>query len=63
MNYQSMALMRLSRGECSIFRVQVDYHSPNVNKSIAEIKLPDNALLIAVYEDDTMVIPHGKTVI
>ena len=64
MNYQSiMTLMRLSRGEYSIVRVQVDYHSPNVNKSIAEIKLPDNVLLIAVYEDDTMAIPHGKTVI
>lgn len=64
MNYQSiMTLMRLSRGEYSIVRVQVDYHSPNVNKSIAEIKLPDNVLLIAIYEDDTMAIPHGKTVI
>ena len=64
MNYQSiMTLMRLSRGEYSIVRVQVDYHSPNVNKSIAEIKLPDNALLLAVYEDDTMTIPHGNTVI
>lgn len=64
MNYQSiMTLMRLSRGEYSIVRVRVDYHSPNVNKSIAEIKLPDNVLLIAIYEDDTMAIPHGKTVI
>lgn len=64
MNYQSiMTLMRLSKGEYSIVRVQVDYHSQSANKSVAEIKLPANALLIAVYEDDTMIIPHGETVI
>ncbi len=64
MNYQSiMTLMRLSKGEYSIVRVHVDYHSPNANKPIADIKLPANALLIAVYEDDTMIIPHGETVI
>ena len=64
MNYHSiMTLMKLSKGEYSIVRVQVDYHSPNANKSIAEIKLPAQALLIAVYEDDTLIIPHGETII
>lgn len=64
MNYQSiMTLMRLSKGEYSIVRVHVDYHSANANKSIAEIELPDRALLIAIYEDDTLIIPHGETVI
>lgn len=64
MNYQSiMTLMRLSKGEYSIVRVHVDYHSSTVNKSIAQIKLPAQALLIAVYEDDTLIIPHGETVI
>ena len=64
MNYQSiMTLMRLSKGDYSIVRVHVDYHSPNANKTVAEIKLPANVLLVAVYEDNTMTIPHGKTVI
>ncbi len=64
MNYQSiMTLMRLSKGEYSIVRIHVDYHSPNVDKPVAEIKLPSRSLLIAVYEDDTMIIPHGETVI
>jgi len=44
-------------------RIHVDYHSPNANKTVAEIRLPAHALLIAIYEDDTMYIPHGKTVI
>ena len=64
MNYQSiMTLMRLSKGDYSIVRIHVDYHSPNANKTAAEIRLPAHALLIAIYEDDTMYIPHGKTVI
>ena len=32
-------------------------------KSIAEISLPAQAVLIAIYEEDTMIIPHGETVI
>ena len=64
MNYQSiMTLIKLSKGEYSIVRVRVDYHSPNVNKSIAEIQLPAESLLIAVYEDENLIIPHGETII
>lgn len=64
MNYQSiLTLMRLSKGEYSIVRIHVDYHSPNAGKSVADIKLPAQSLLIAVYEDDTMIIPHGETII
>ena len=64
MNYQSiMTLMRLSKGEYSIVRIHVDYHSEYVDKPLSQIKLPAESLLIAVYEDETMMIPHGETVI
>ena len=64
MNYQSiMTLMRMSQGEYSIVRIRVDYHSEAVDKTIREIRLPEKALLIAIYEDETMTIPHGETVI
>ena len=65
MNYHSiMTLMRMSKGEYSIVRIRVDYHSPSVDKSVAQLKLPAKAVLIAIYEDDdTMVIPHGETMI
>ena len=64
MNYQSiMTQMRLSKGEYSIVRVHVDYLSQNVDKPIAQIKLPAKALLIAIYEDDTLRRPHGETVV
>ena len=35
----------------------------DVYKRQAQIKLPAQALLIAVYEDDMLIIPHGETVI
>lgn len=64
MNYRSiMTLMKLSKGDYSIVRVRVDCHSPNVNKSIAEITLPFQAVIIAIYEEDSLIIPHGETVI
>ena len=64
MNYHSiMTLMKLSKGEYSIVRVHVDYHSPNAGKTVAEIDLPAQAVLIAIYEDDTLIIPHGDTVV
>ena len=32
-------------------------------KQISEISLPNNALLIAIYNDDELMIPHGDTLI
>lgn len=64
MNYHSiMTLMKLSKGEYSIVRIHVDYHSPNAGKTVAQIDLPAQAVLIAIYEDDTLIIPHGDTVV
>ena len=65
MNYRSiMTLMKLSKGDYSIVRIHVDYKSNYVGKTISNIVLPNNAILIAIYDDnDEMVIPHGDTVI
>ena len=64
MNYQSiMTLMKLSKGDFSIVRIRVDYQSRYAGKQISEISLPNNALLIAIYNDDELMIPHGDTLI
>lgn len=64
MNYRSiMTLMKVSKGEYSIVRVRVDYHSSSINKAIAELQLPTQAVLIAIYEEESLIIPHGETVI
>lgn len=64
MNYQSlMTLLKLSKGDYSIVRIRVDYHSSYVGKTISQLDMPNNALLIAIYQDDELLIPHGDTVI
>ena len=64
MNYQSlMTLLKLSKGDYSIVRIRVDYHSSYVGKTVSQLDMPNNALLIAIYQDDELLIPHGDTVI
>lgn len=54
----------IKRPDYSIVRIHVDYKSSYVGKTISNIVLPNNAILIAIYDDnDEMVIPHGDTVI
>lgn len=64
MNYQSiMTLIKLSKGEYSIVRIHVDYTSKAVGKTLAQIHLPKSALIIAMFSDDEIEIPHGDSVI
>ena len=58
-----MTLMKLSKGDFSIVRIRVDYQSRYAGKQISKISLPNNALLIAIYNDDELMIPHGDTLI
>lgn len=64
MNYQSiMTLIKLSKGEYSIVRIHVDTTSMAVGKTLAQIHLPKSALIIAMFEENTIEIPHGDSVI
>lgn len=65
MNYRSiMTLMKLSKGDFSIVRIHVDYHSKLIGKKISQIILPANTILIAIYDSENkIVIPHGDTII
>lgn len=64
MNYQSlMTLVKLAKGDYSIVKIRVDYKSNYINSKISEIKMPDNALLIAIYQQDNLLIPRGDTII
>ena len=63
-NYKNMmTLMKISRGNYAIIQIQVDSKSPSVNKEIKELEMPKNALLIAVYRDEDLIIPHGETTV
>lgn len=63
-NYKNMmTLMKISRGNYAIVQIQVDSKSASVNKKIKELEMPKKALLIAIYRDEDLIIPHGETTV
>ena len=58
-----LTLMKLKRGNYSIVQVKVDGKSNTVNQSVKNLRMPENAVLIALYRGNEVLIPHGSTVI
>lgn len=57
-----LTLMKINHGNYSIVQVKVDPQAEAVNKTIRELALPEQAVFIAVYRGDKVVIPHGDTI-
>jgi trk system potassium uptake protein TrkA len=57
-----MTLLKLRKGQYSIVEEKVDPTAVVVNKSLKDIKLPDQCVLVAVIRRDGMEIPHGDLV-
>ncbi len=58
-----MNLLSIKKGRLSIVRVDIPEDSPVANKSLADIKLPANSVLISVLRGPEIVIPSGSTTI
>lgn len=58
-----MTLMRLSRGGYSIIQLTVGEKSKAVGLSVQDIRIPNSALMIAIYRGESLIIPHGSTII
>lgn len=58
-----LTLMKLNSGNYSIVQINVDSESSSVNKSIKDLVIPSNALLIAISRGKEVIIPRGDTVI
>ena len=58
-----LTLMKISRGTYSIVQYKVSQKASAVGKPIRDITMPENAVIIAVYQGEKTVIPHGGTVI
>jgi len=56
-------LIKLKRSNYSIVQVKVDSQSAIVNRTVKDLVLPANAVLIAVYHGNDVIMPHGDTVI
>jgi trk system potassium uptake protein TrkA len=52
-------LMKISRSSYSIVKTRVLFDSEAKNKTVKELKLPQESLLIAINRNDTVILPRG----
>lgn len=58
-----MTLMKLHGGEYSLVERNVDPSSPVVGKTLREIKLPHECVLVAILRREELLLPRGDTVL
>ncbi|MCP4653059.1 MAG: TrkA family potassium uptake protein [Candidatus Omnitrophica bacterium] len=54
-------LLSIKRGRLSIVRVNIPETAPVANKSVKDIKLPPNSVLVSILRGTEIVIPSGNT--
>ena len=52
-------LFTFKKGKLSILRIDLPENSPVINKSVKEIELPSDSVLVAVMRDEKIFIPKG----
>ena len=58
-----LTLMKISRGTYSIVQYTVSEAAEAAGKAVRELTLPEQAVIIALYQGEKTLIPHGDTVI
>ena len=58
-----VTLFSFKRGKLSIIRVSLTEDSPVVFKSLQEIKIPANSVLISILRGNEVIIPKGTTIL
>lgn len=58
-----MSLLSIKKGRLSIVRVDIPEDSPVANKTLKEITLPQNSVLVSILRGPDIIIPYGSTVI
>ncbi len=58
-----MNLLSIKKGRLSIVRVDIPQNSPVANKSLKDISLPQNSVLVSILRGPDIIIPYGSTVI
>ncbi|UCD15336.1 MAG: NAD-binding protein [Candidatus Omnitrophota bacterium] len=56
-----MTLLSIKKGRLSIVRVDIPQDSPVVNKSLQEISLPPNSVLVSILRGVDIIVPSGTT--
>ena len=64
MDFKDMlTLMKINRCNYSVIQVKVDSKSIAANKTVKELDIPADAVLIAIYRGSDVIIPRGDIVI
>ncbi|MCK5491602.1 MAG: NAD-binding protein [Candidatus Omnitrophica bacterium] len=58
-----MNLLSIKKGRLSIVRIDIPVDSPVANKSLKEITLPRNSVVVSILRGPNVIIPSGSTVI
>lgn len=56
-------LMKLKNGKIVLSEIRISENSPVCNKSLKEINIPRDCILISVIRDEEVIIPNGFTVL
>lgn len=56
-------LMSFKRGKLSIVRIDLPEDSPVINKTIQEIKVPADSVLVSIVRGEEVIVPKGNTVL
>lgn len=55
------SLVSLARGRVTITEIVLSGDAPALEKTISELKLPENSLVASIVRDDDVIIPHGSS--
>jgi trk system potassium uptake protein len=58
-----MTLLKLRKGEFSLIEEKVHPLSPSANKSVREINLPNDSVIVAIIRKNQLLIPHGDSIL
>lgn len=58
-----MTLLKLRKGEFSLIEEKVHPLSPSANKTIREINLPNDSVIVAIIRKNQLFIPHGDSIL
>jgi trk system potassium uptake protein TrkA len=58
-----VTLMSFKRGKLVLVRVDLPEDSPVINKSIQDLKLPEDSVLVTIIRGDEVIVPKGNTIL
>jgi trk system potassium uptake protein TrkA len=58
-----MTLLKLRKGEFSLIEEKVHPLSPSANKTIREINLPNDSVIVGIIRKNQLLIPHGDSIL